>query len=1272
MSCEINGTKNALVKTSTNSIINNNGGYMTFSILKLKRLLFLGSLLILALSATNLFAQTGTTGISGSVTDAQGAVVAGASVTLLNAEKGVRKNVITNESGTYNFASLLPDTYSLEVEKTGFKKYVRNNIKALIDSPIMVNVSLEIGDIGEIVTVTADSIDSLVNTTDGSIGTNFQPQQIQQLPTDSRNIASLLSLQPGVTRDGYVNGGRSDQANITLDGVDINDQQRGTDGTLPNGEGAFFSVLRITAESIEEFRVTTSNPNAGQGRSSGAQISLSTKSGNNDFRGAAFFIPRRTSGSANTFTNNRDGVDRPNINRNIFGGAFGGPIVKDKFFFFYSYEGKRENPGVEVLQTVPLASLGQGNFRFVNSSGVTVTVPRETLQTIYATAGLNPVAISTLGAVANRYQANSFSSAAGDNLNTAGFRFNATTPYNENTHILRLDYNINANQQLFVRGNKQHDVQITAPAFPDTPSPELWDHNTGIAVGHNWTIGNNKVNSFRYGLTRQAFTAGGDSNQNAISFRFVYSPLNYSYSLSRVTPVQNFTDDFTWTFNKHLLQFGGNIRIIRNKREDIGSGYDSAVINPSYYASSGRSLLTPLANAGYGVSTTNLLQQAAIAALIGRYSQYTANYNYDISGNLLPVGTPIKRNFATEEYDMYIQDSWKMFQGLTLNYGLRYALSRPVYEKNGYQIRPSIPLGEYFDRRVQSAAQGTAYNEVLNFELAGPKNQSGGYYSLDKNNFQPRVSAAWSPNFKNGFWSKFFGKDNESIFRGGFAITNDYFGQQLAVSFNGLSTLGFLTSDSIGPNTYNVTSNLGPSFTGFGQQVNTLPGVSPLPNRFQTPADQDTRIEASLDSTLVSPINYNWSFTYGRKLPKGFYIEASYIGRKARNLLVARDIMAPNNLFDPRSKMDWYSAAGKIYDAYYSGQAYNSVAPIPYFENLFPQLAGYFNDGDTATQTVAFLNENYALGDWTYLQYLLDDSSVFFDDPVGKNLWSNLFYQPQYAAFSAFSTVGRSDYHGGNLSIRQRLNDGSTFDFNYTLSKSMDDSSGLQTSNLYGSAFILNALRQKDSYSYSDFDVRHSINANGIWQIPFGKGRHFFKDLNPVAEALIGGWQLGGIFRWNSGKPFWNLTDLSGWATNWNLRSSAVRTRPIQSSPTRGGNGKAANVFSDLNKLLASIRPPKPGETGDRNVFRGTGYSVVDMNLGKTFRMPWSENHKLQFRWEVFNIFNHQYLNEDTIGAFSFVPGIPLSQSELTPGSGEYSGIKGNARRMQFFLRYSF
>jgi hypothetical protein len=246
----------------------------------------------------------------------------------------------------------------------------------------------------------------------------------------------------------------------------------------------------------------------------------------------------------------------------------------------------------------------------------------------------------------------------------------------------------------------------------------------------------------------------------------------------------------------------------------------------------------------------------------------------------------------------------------------------------------------------------------------------------------------------------------------------------------------------------------------------------------------------------------------------------------------------------------------------------------------------------------------------------------------------------------------------------------------------MDDASGLQTSGAYGTAFIVNALRQKDSYSVSDFDARHVINANALVQLPFGKGRKFLNGINSWADSVVGGWQIGGIFRWNSGLPFNNLIDLAGWATNWQLRSSTVRTRPIQTSITANGAGGSPNLFSDLQALRTSVRPAKPGETGDRNVFRGPSFSQLDMNLGKTFKMPWGENHNLQFRWEVFNVFNKQYFDENSVSAFSLSPPDPYATdddgnpapvpSKLTAGTGTLTGIRGVPRRMQFVLRYSF
>ncbi len=1221
------------------------------------------ALLLTAFLAVSASAQSGTTTINGVITDQNGAAVPGASVKLTNPATGFNRTVTTNNDGAYAFSSIVPGTYVLEVEAAKFKKAVKRDVRASVDSTLAVSIALEPGEVSAVVDVTGGDIESVINTQDATVGNNFVSQQIQQLPTDSRNIPDLLSLQPGVTKEGYVSGGRSDQANITLDGIDVNDQQTGA---------AFSSILRITAESIEEFRITTTNPNANQGRSSGAQISLITRSGTNKWRGVLFEFHRPDTFSANNFFNNKDGVERPNLKRNIFGGAIGGPIIKDKVFFFYSYEGFRERQSFSSVRTVPLASLGRGELNFIGlnpgedpntTPNHLVTINTATLNGIFPAVGMNPAAIAVFAQAASRYPVNA--PGFGDGLNTGGFRFNAPAPVDLNTHILRLDWNISDKQSLAFRANYQQDSSIQPSYFPDTPAPEFWSHPTGFGVSHNWTLSNNKVNNFRYGLTRQAFTSGGDSDENGITFRFVYQPKAFSTSLSRITELQNFTDDFTWVIGRHTWQFGGNVRLISNKRESLGSAYDFATANPSFYASSGRVLDRPISTAGYFVPTSSRTSvQNAVSALIGRFSQYTGNFNYDLDGNTLPVGTSIVRNFATEEYDAYVQDIWKPFRNLTLTMGLRYALSRPVYEKDGYQVVPNQRLGDYFDRRAASAAAGVAYNELIQFELGGPKNKAPGFYSMDWNNWQPRLAAAWSPNFKNKVLKALFGGENEATFRGGFAITNDYFGQQLAVTFDGLTTLGFTTSDTIAANTYNVTTNPAPQFTGFGQSIRTLPNIS-APNRFLTPADEDQRIESSLDQTLVSPQHYTWSFTYGRQLPKGMYVEATYMGRKARNLLATRDVLALNNLVDSVSGLDWYTAAGRLHDLRAANTPIENVAPIPYFERLFPGLGGaYTGENFTSTQEVYALvaRDWFDILDWTFVQLLIDD------DPNGTGLWSNYFFHPQYAAFSAFSTVAKSDYHGGSLSFRQRLGTTLTYDINYTFSKSFDNASGLQTAGTYGSAFILNPLRPDDNYSLSDFDVRHVLNANFIFEMPFGKGRKFFSNMNSVADAFLGGWQMTGIFRWNTGLPTQTPFDGAQWATNWNVQSNGVRVRPVSSGAVRS----TGNIFADPVGAYQSFRNARPGETGDRNVLRDPGFSSMDMGLSKTFKMPW-EGHKLQFRWEVFNVTNTQYFQTTNVTRGSLGLGQDPETTEPSSEFGRiFTDIQGQPRRMQFGLRYSF
>jgi hypothetical protein len=815
--------------------------------------------------------------------------------------------------------------------------------------------------------------------------------------------------------------------------------------------------------------------------------------------------------------------------------------------------------------------------------------------------------------------------------------------------------------------------------FPDSPAPQIWSHPIGIAAGHTWTITNSLINNFRYGYTREAFTQQGDSAANAISFRFIYSPLTFSRTLTRITPVQNFTDDLAWIKGSHTFTFGGNIRLIRNRRGSFSSAFDSAVTNPSGYAGAGASLSTPI-NTFSPISGSRTGVQNATTAIIGRFSQYTTNFNFNRDGTLLPSGSPSAREFRTEEYDAYMQDSWKAKQNLTFTYGLRYSISRPVYEKNGFEVKTAQDLTEFFNARRVAASQGVALNTPITLELSGPANKKSPLYKTDKNNFQPRFAMAWSPSFKSGVLSKIFGSSNQSSVRGGFAITNDYYGEQLAVTFDLNNTLGFSSNQTISVNTFNVTTRPAPLFTGFGQAIRGLPVIVPPGNitfprtqPFDTdPANQSRRIESTLDQHLIAPINYSWNVTFERELPHGTVLQMAYIGRKARHLIASRDVMALNNLVDTRSGTDWYTAATQLEVLRQRNTPISAVPNIPWFQNMLPaNIATLINNNyfggavlnPALSQTQAiyqFALETYG-NDWTDTQ-----------DGIEAGLGRNIFFHPQYGALSAFSSIGNSDYNAGTLTIRQRLGTSLTMDFNYTLSQSFDDASGTQTSGSFGGSFILNPLRQRDAYSLSNFDMRHIVNANFVWSLPFGKGRYFLGNNGKVANAILGGWQLSGIFRSNSGLPISAPIDDARWATNWNAQSNVVRTRNFQTCPIRGDRLFGCNTVA----AYSGFRNAYPGESGDRNVFRLPGYIDLDMGLSKTITTPWSEKQKLQIRFEGFNVTNTQRMGAVAGGRDGAGVGLDPQNvnniNQIPTAWTRFVGIQGKPRVLQLGIRYSF
>lgn len=1253
---------------------------------------------LMALLSSAIVRAQDTSSLSGIVSDPEGKVISGATVTITNIATGASRSTKTGDDGAYAFTQVPPATYSVRVEAKGFKVNVQEGIQLLVATPKTINTQLEVGNVSETVTVTGGEVH--LNTTDATIGNTFSKNQIKQLPLEAANVVGLLSLQPGVTfignvnqdggttdyRNGSVNGGKSDQANVTLDGVDVNDQQSGQ---------AFNSVLRVTLAAVQEFRVVTTNPNAEQGRSSGAQISLVTQGGTNSWHGSAYEFHRNTIFAANEWFNNQAGnftandfavlagtakvgdprVPRPKLIRNVFGASFGGPIMKDRMFFFLNYEGRRDAREQSVVRVVPGLDLRKGTFTFLQFTDSTRTATKVSKLDAAGVKALDPAHIGPSAGVLqifNQYPAPN-DNTVGDGLNTFGFRFNSPIHLRWNTYIARFDYNLtkDGKHTLFWRGNLQNDKDNSVQQFPgQTPLFTNLTTNKGFATGYSASLTQNLVNVFHVGYTRLGLEQAGSSplsNSHIVSFRTFDDLIPAVRSLTRFTPVWNVVDDVAWIKGSHSLQFGTNIRWIRNERINFATSFSSALVNKAWLQSNGPIRPPLLAD----TSTDH-----AMAALLGLVTQVTARYNLGIDGgslNTLPEGAPIKRRYGADEYEWYGQDSWRVKPNLTLTYGLRYGLYSPPWETNGLQVAPNVPLGNWFDVRGASMEKGIPDNKsapLISFVLAGPKNGRTGFYDWDKNNFAPRFAFAYSPksNLPVLKWLT-GGETNKMAIRGGYSIVYDRIGGAIAVNADS-GTLGFGLSTSVTNPAGVLTAVSSPRFAGLTNLPANLllpaPGFGSFPATFPSGlAAGGFAITAGIDDGLVTPYSQNLNFSISRELPGNMVLEVAYVGRLGRHILVNDDLAMPLNLVDPASGMDYFTAAQALARFDIAGTPVAQIPKIAFWENIFP---GYAGSGLSATQRIYRDFYSAATGDGP------DYTTSLFDIDVGCNPCSKFgkfaFFNSQFSNLNALRSIMPTNYHAMQILLRRRFTQGLQFDFNYTLSKSQDNASTVERNGLF-SGPILNSWSPAARKGVSDYDLTHQVNINSIWEMPVGRGRHFLRDSPGWMDAVVGGWQLSGIYRVTSGLPT-SIGNGFAFPTNWEFTGNATQiraiphtgvTKNVKAVATSATDTGGPNIFADPGFAFDSFVHTLAGGVGTRNTIRGDGFYTLDMGLSKSWRMPYKEDHRLQFRWEVFNVTN----------SVSFDPQALKGANLDSRGTfGKYSATLSSPRVMQFGLRYEF
>lgn len=967
---------------------------------------------ILFVSQVLTFAQSATTSLRGIVYDPKGAVVAGAEVTITDPTNGFNRIVKTDGQGNYQFLELPPAKYDVVVDAHGFAILKQSGLELQVASPVTLNINLQVA--GGTVTVDVSGSAPLVNTQDASLGHAFGADQIADLPFEGRDPAGILSLQSGVvftgnsthiasaadSRSGAVNGARSDQTNITLDGIDNNDQLLGT---------AFTGAIRAPLDSLEELKVTTSNSDADSGHSSGGQVSEVTKSGTNHFHGSLYIYNRPNFTAANDWFNKAAQIqqDEPNtapfLLRNTFGANVGGPIIKDRLFFFAAYEGQRKREDLQVTRVVPSDNLRAGIISYpcdaVNDT-VNCVASNPNVQSINGTLiatlnaaqiqsmdpvcgsngtcplgpGPNPLLANILGAnpgaLFNQYP-HANTDTVGDTLDYRGYTFSSPLPQSQNAYVVKLDYNItkDGNHRLSVKGIMNNDraaprtntaafTNDGGEQFPGQPQSQTeHDNNKGFTAAYTTTFSSTLINSFHFGYISQEINIQGLQNQPFVHFRGMDDINAFTSTVNTHVPLKNLVDDITKVVGDHSLEFGANYRRVDNIRESNGQNFFSAETNVYWLDNSGiantGSSLDPAAfgfpavDSGFDAS-----YDFAMAAVTGLVPDVIANYELNKNLNVIPQGQLVPRHFRNNEFEFYGQDRWRIKPNFTFTYGLRYSLLQPPFETTGTQVSPTISLHDWFYQRGAAADQGQVYNPAVGFALSGQANGKQPYWGYDYKDFAPRLAFAYAPKGESGWSKKLWGGQGKTSIRAGYGIYFDHFGESISNTFDREGSFGLTTAEenpaaiqSVDGSArfsglYNIPTT---SHDGCSNPPCSLIGAPPTgPFPVYPPTGADTpggfAITWGLDNKLKTPYSHVVDFSITRELPSNFVFEASYVGRFAHRLLQEEDLAEPTNLKDTVGGQTYFQAAQALANQYKTGTATDATD----ISKITPALVGNY------------------------------------------------------------------------------------------------------------------------------------------------------------------------------------------------------------------------------------------------------------------------------------------------------------------------------------------
>jgi carboxypeptidase family protein len=790
-------------------------------------------LVFLSISSSSALGQmAGSGSVGGTVTDPTNAVVAGATVTLMDAATGAVRTSTTNESGRYFVANVLPGTYDVTVTKTGFRQYKLSKQVVSVSTELTLNMTLQLGAVTEIVEVTATN--TVLQTENSTIGNVVTGDLLQSLPSLGRDTSSFVTLQPGVSPDGSVAGTVVDQSNFMLDGGNNSNDMDGSGGVYnpsfgDDPTGGLFSnvnneisgasngiagnqpsgVMPTPMDSVEEFKVATSNQNADFNNSSGMQVSIVTKRGTNAWHGTAYEYYLDNNFSGNTWENNQSGTPRPDWHRSWFGAAAGGPLIPfdvlgGKTYIFANYQGTRWPQSETLDRLVPSADMRNGILHDPSNPATTYDLTSDATTLDPRHIGINTfvqqmwtqhMPLPTPGAGCS-----SFGSVC-DGVNTSVYRANLSIPQDDNFGVVRLDHDFGSKWHFMTSYRYYHLTRATHDQvdiggfFPGdklgTPAsltnrPQIpWY----LVVGLTTNVTSNVTNDFRYSFLRNYWTWGsaGDPAQfsqlgaalepfgeTSPGGRGTLAPYNVNTQQTRSRFWDGkdhfIRDDVSWIKGTHLLQFGGQYQHNWNyhQRTDNGGGINYYPVYQLGTTSGSGGVDMSLLGTAFSSPTSYLSRDAA--AVLGIVSQ--TQQTFTRSGSSLTLNAPLvpaSDQSTIPYYNLYFSDTWHLKPSITLSFGLGWTLEMPPVEATGKQVvlvdaaDQPIVTSAYLAQRQKAALQGQVYNPQIGFALT-PNVAGHPKYPFDPfyHGFSPRVSVAWNPDLGPALGGK------NTVIRGGY------------------------------------------------------------------------------------------------------------------------------------------------------------------------------------------------------------------------------------------------------------------------------------------------------------------------------------------------------------------------------------------------------------------------------------------------------------------------------------------------------------------------